>query len=421
MTNQSKLRRSVSTKLVVPAIVALAVLVLFNMGLYRRLGTASASNQDMATPPAQPTPKVADPTPAAEGIRYSSEFTGTLADSGWKAFAGDWVFQDGHLLQRQIEGFDLGIVYSQSVQNFRYVTNFRLDQGLSAGVFFNLPQIDSKNGGHMVRYSDDGTGVFWGYFDGQGVFNGQGFAGTGTPGNGLHILEIQSAANTYSIALDGTLLGENIPLQSTQGYVGLTTSQSAATFEQVEILDLGTATGTAEQTAEATANLLANSTAISGEWVREANGIRQNLTEATDYFTGIGVLAEEYVVEVDVNLPTEFPDSGGGLLFHAPERDALPGAYMVRFGEGGKILFWGHYDAQGIFQGQGSVETNLKAGEAHHLTLIVRKGTFDVLVDSNPIIGDLPLDQPSGWIGLISYRGPVVFSNLRLMLGGSTA
>lgn len=373
------------------------------------------ANAVQATPNASSA--TAQPTVVANNndVIYSSQFTGNLADSGWKAFSGDWVFDAGKLVQQQLDGYDFSIVNDKTHQNYQVAVTFLHRQGNSAGMMFNLPQRESKNGGQLVRYTDDGKGIFWGYFDAQGVFTGQGYADTPPPAQDVHTLLIQSRPETYSINLDGKLIADNVPLNSRQGYIGLTTSQTVGEFDTVTVSNIGSGTADAAKPVD----LLANSQAVTGQWIHNADGVQQAQTEAADYVTGIGVLAEQYILESDITLPTDPADAGGGFIFHMTTRDALPGAYMLRLGNGGKILFWGRYDAKGVFAGQGSIDVNLEAGKAHHLTVTVKAKTFDIAVDGNTVTRDLPLEQTSGWLGLISFRGPVVFSHLHLTLGVS--
>jgi len=98
-------------------------------------------------------------------------------------------------------------------------------------------------------------------------------------------------------------------------------------------------------------------------------------------------------------------------------RDNPATGHLVRFGNGGSEIFWGTYDEQGVFQGQGSSPLTLDWDEPHTLSLIVTDETFDILVDEVLIIGGVPLQGDAGWIGLVSFRGPVSFSDFELTLG----
>ena len=384
--------------------------------------SVTSGTGDAAVTPAEPQP--ARVLPDNANVLYTSQFTGNLPDTGWTPYAGDWQVRDGALVQQQLDGYDLGITYQQPFEKARVSAKFKLEQGVGAGLLFNLPHADGKNGGHMVRYTDDGAGIFWGYFDDQGVFTGQGFAGTPSPGATAHVLEVLADASTYAVVLDGVMLAEGLQLYSPRGYIGLTTSQSTAAFQQVAVASWTAGAAPLQAAASvapaASSNLLANTETLSGEWVKDGTTIRQQATDAVDYVSGIGILAEEYMLSTDIELPAGVGDAGGGVIFHMPQRDNRKGAYLARFGDGGKLLFWGQYNDAGEFAGQGSVETNLEAGKPHNLTLSVKQGSFDLAVDGNQVVAGVPLASKSGWIGLTSFRGPVVFSNLQLTLGGAT-
>ncbi|MCB0168969.1 MAG: hypothetical protein KDJ97_00330 [Anaerolineae bacterium] len=370
---------------------------------------------DAAVEAALPAPGT-EPSPTGE-VLFKGTFEGDLAASGWLPFAGDWRFENGALLQTDNTGFDLGISYREPFANFLLRATLRHDNGVGGGLIFNLPQPETKNGGHMVRFTDDGAGLFWGFFDAGGEFTGQGFAPTPAPGNLPHLLEVASDSDSYAVWLDGQPIAENVPLLSTAGHVGLTSSQSRVAFPAVEIFSLsGTAPGPT-----AALDLLAFKT-VTGEWVREGDAIRQLNREATDFVTGTGIAAEQYTLSVDIVLPIEpgLADAGGGVIFNMPSREDNRLATMVRLADGGKAVFWGQYDNAGQFSGLGDASLDLPAGQPATLKLTVRRDSFDVQVNGETIATNVPLLGNGGSIGLLSYRGPVTFSNFNLTLGEIT-
>ncbi len=359
-----------------------------------------------AAAPAVEAPPAPVAPPAGDAL-FTGAFEGDLLAAGWLPFAGDWRFENGALLQADAVGYDNGI-------NYLLRTTLRHDSGVGGGLLFNLPAPNSKNGGHMVRYTDDGTGLFWGFFNAGGEFTGQGFVATPPPGNQPHLLEVASGGNTYAIRLDGQPIAENVPLLSPSGHVGLTCSQSEVAFPSVEIYSLsGVAAG------PSTALDLLEFQTVTGEWVREGDAIKQLNREATDFVTGTGVAAEQYTLSVDILLPTEpeVADAGGGVIFNMSSREDTRLASMVRLADGGKGIFWGQYDNTGQFTGQGDAPLDLPANQPATLTLTVRRDSFDMQVNGNTIAEAVPLASSNGWIGLLSYRGPVAFSNFNLTLG----
>lgn len=342
----------------------------------------------------------------------------------WMPFSGQWVFEDDKLIQKDATGYDFSAGYRQELAgNYLLRATFIHLEGQGGGVLFNLPRFDSKNGGHMVRYVDDADFLSWGYFDETGQFTGQGSAPVPAPGTTTHIVEIAVTDTTYSISVDGELIALDIPLMSTSGHIGLTAARSVVAFENVEVLPLtATTTQVVVVEPEATAEpVMTNDgltlNTITGDWQTE-NGQTIQIDEApVDFIAGTGVAAETFQVNVNITLPDTLDDAGGGLVFHMQGRDNPASGQMVRFGGGGSEIFWGAYDEQGVFQGQGSSPLTLDWEESHSLSLVVTDETFDILVDDVLIIGGVPLQGDAGWIGLVSFRGPVSFSDFELTLG----
>jgi hypothetical protein len=295
------------------------------------------------------------------------------------------------------------------------VTLRHLD-GVGGGVVFHMPQPERRSGAHMVRYADDDSALFWGFFDDAGDFVGQGSALVPAPGTTAHTLEITSSQDSYTITLDGITIAQDIPLTSTRGSVGLVASQSAVAFDALEVLPQQEQ----EQTAAVVpAGGLDNLSFLSGTWVREGTTVRQLDQDATDFVSATGIAAERYTLRVTLLLPDdpELPDVGAGVLFHMPAQDSINGAQMVRLGGSGREIFWGAFDEAGVFQGQGQADLPAAPGEPRTLTLVVAADTYTILIDEQEIAAAVPLQDNGGWIGLLSFRGPVSFQDVRLTLG----
>ena len=442
---QAQTRRDLIMRWLLPLAAGLLLLGGINLGLYKRLAPASAAAAPAAasatdsgtagsvtagsetagsvTPASEAADSVTASAAAANaadtvgGLRLAAVFADGSAPAAWLPVSGDWQVIDGALVQTQREGYDLANFHADPFANYLLRVRFKLLAGTGAGVLFNAPGTDSKNGAHLVRFTDDGAGLFWGHFSAEGVFTGQGYAATGAPGNDWHVLEVFSAGATYAIHLDGAPVAQDIPLRSASGHIGLTTSQSTAAFANVEVFDLaGSDAPLAAQ--ELSGNGLAFST-INGDWVQDGARIRQENSTATDFSLGTGVSAENYTFEVAMILPDDpaLADAGGGILFHMPTRNSKEGAQMVRFVNGGAGLSWGYFNADGSFTGQGYVELNLPPGEPQHVALAVRGAVFDVLINGAAVVQDVPTTAQGGWIGLLSFRGPVTFEDARLTLG----
>ncbi|GAB4530057.1 MAG: hypothetical protein OHK0046_50400 [Anaerolineae bacterium] len=339
----------------------------------------------------------------------------------WRPISGSWQFENGVMVQQQTDGFDLSTIYQQPLnQPFTLRATFQHREGSGGGLLFNMPMPDSKSGGHMVRYVDNGDVMAWGYFDADGVFNGQGSAAVTPPGVSVHMLEVQISDNqTYTILLDGAELARDIPVvnPASPGYFGLTASLSRVAFDEVSVFnqDASSAPEMTEVADVTTANIDAE--AATGTWLVEGSIITQTDAELTDYIAGTGLAGEQFTISVTLTLPADLPDVGAGLIFHMDGRDDRRLGHMVRFGSGGRELFWGRYDAEGIFTGEGGIPLALPLGEPISLLLVVRAGSFDIHVNGNPVVEAIPIQRSAGWIGLVSFSGPVTFSNVNLQLG----
>ncbi len=365
-------------------------------------------------PALAPPPPIDSPTLAAGAMLAMDSFDEAPAgDSPWLFLSGDWVVEAGNLVQRPTTGYDHAAGYRDTFTRYRLQTTFRHLEGGGGGLLFNMPAQDSRLGAHMVRYFENGSVLAWGYFDNSGAFIGQGSASVSPAGTDTHTLEIRSGEATYSIILDGAQVVEGIPLTNTSGHIGLTASESAVTFESVAVYAL-------EAPGQITTVGDLEFSMPTGNWTI-ADGVITQLEEtATDFVAGTGISAERFTVSVTVLLPdrAQHPDAGGGIIFHMDSRDTPTNGIMARFGSGGSEIFWGNYDSQGVFNGQGGSPLDLQTGVPHKLTLVVRDTSFDILVDDQVIVTDLPQPQAGGWLGLVSFNGPVSFSDFQLSLGG---
>lgn len=159
-----------------------------------------------------------------------------------------------------------------------------------------------------------------------------------------------------------------------------------------------------------------------GDWVRDGGAIVQRSGQLADLFAGSSLAGSQYTASVDVLWPASGGDQlGGGLVFHMQSPGELAGAQMVRFHRAGQELLWGHFDEQGIFQGEGGTGLSLDADKPHTLSIVVRETTYDVLVDGVAAATQIPLQRQTGGIGLIAYGGPLTFTNLLIHPAGAAA
>ena len=155
---------------------------------------------------------------------------------GWRELSGLWALEGIGITQRDRRDFDRTMMLEGDKTPQRIRLSFRHLANAGAGLVFNAPKT-SLEGGHLVRYADDGKSLFWGVFQ-KGTFKGQGYASVPQPGLTTHVIEVTSNGKTYSIKLDGKALGGG-KLERQGGRLGLTTSLSAAAFTGLDVTSSG--------------------------------------------------------------------------------------------------------------------------------------------------------------------------------------
>jgi hypothetical protein len=388
-------------------------------------GEAVAGKSVRTSTPAR-SPAPAGQTVVVGGTGSLADFGGDIQTSAWRPIGGAWRFADGALLQSDTAGFDLSIAYTANpFRNYTLDASMAHRSGTGGGVLFNMPFTDRLNGAHMVRYSERRPGgIFWGYFDAAGRFVGQGYANVEPPADGRHALRVVSGDTTYSIYLDGRPLGENVPLQSTQGYVGLITVQSSVAYDSVEVSDAqispsATRSATAAGQATATPRVYGSAQGfpdqrvVTGNWETTAGVYRQTVPDSGDYILSTGINASAFTMESEIVLP-EKPEVGAGLLFCMPDVGRKNGACLARLTLGGRGVMWGVYDEAGAFRGRGSADLAPIEGGVYRLTLDVRDGRMNLSIDGKQVASDVALPRADGWIGLLSFGGPVTFQDVTI-------
>jgi hypothetical protein len=155
---------------------------------------------------------------------------------GWRELSGLWALEGIGITQRDRRDFDRTMMLEDERKPERIRLSFRHLANVGAGLVFNAPKT-SLEGGHLVRYADDGKSLFWGVFQ-KGKLKGQGYAKVPQPGLTTHVIEVISSGKTYRIKLDGKTLGGGT-LERRGGRIGLTTSLSAAAFTGLDVTASG--------------------------------------------------------------------------------------------------------------------------------------------------------------------------------------
>lgn len=344
------------------------------------------------------------PTPSTtpETLLVEDAFDGVAGTEPlWVPITGEWILDEVGFTQKIVDGFDFSAGYLAELSTMDVEATFSHATGQGGGLLFHMNRPDQIIQSHMARYAHDANIIMYGYFDENGVFNGQGNVDVPLPTNTPQQLRVRANDSTYSIELNGDILVSDIPVMTKGSYAGLVTSQSMVTFDRFRVYGGDTV---AVENVESVVSF----TTVNGDWTFD-QVISQSAQEPTDYVAGTGIQAQNFIVRVNITLPTEPTDAGGGVLFNMAERDSIANSQMVRFSQGGKEIFWGTFDENRAFVGQGGATLDLDWSQPHQLNVYVKETTFDILVDATPIQTDIPLQYLSGWIGLVSFRGVVQF------------
>lgn len=418
--------QSAKSRYLVPLLLCVLVLIGLNLGMNALLKPKkplpAAAKPAATAAPAAVAPAAAAPTAAAVQSAPAAPANAnwvslmpkdsTAIGSLWVALSGQWKLDSGDFVQSKADGFDMTISYREKkFSNFVLRVNLKHEQGNGAGVLINMPDPALKNGAHVIRFTDDGKGIFWGHFDNNAVFVSQGFANASLPPGQSKRLEVQSSADTYSILFDGAMLAKDIPLKSKAGHIALTNSVSVARFSNIEVSNL---LGNAANPAAAAPQRFES---INGQWVQNDRLIEQINPAETDFWVSTGIMAETY--RINTKIVSKSPKSGGGFIFHMQDKTQRKLAHMVRFADGGNQIFWGTYNDAGVFMGQGDLvlKTPPKSPNTRQLELNVGATTYDIIVDGEVVAKQIPLIGKSGWIGMLSFSGTVSFEDFYFQLG----
>lgn len=408
---------------------------------------------------------------------YTSDFDQDPGGAGWVPISGNWQIVSKQMVQSDATVSDAAIGYETSTfQNFTLRTTFNHLTAQGAGVLFNMPSPYAITGSQVVRYSDETDSLIWGYYDDQGVFNRQGFADVSPAGTDAHTLQIFSGDNSYDILLDDQMLARQVPLQSTQGAVGLITSHASAGFTTVEVYPLFgtthtpvppvsqtqttvavTSTPTAPQPAttptkistpvpttihtgtatSAPTHIVSDATnavnggdapyqgvfsgkfsasgwnIINGDWKFSNNTFVQTKVDGFDFAAVYTKSAfKDFSIQIGV---AQLSGSGAGLLFNMPNTDKLNGASMVRYSEKrDNAIIWGYFDDNGVYKNQGYADVPHAGTDRHTIHVAAGGSSYSIYVDDKLIVQAVPYgsQQNSGYIGLVTTRTSAVYDQV---------
>jgi hypothetical protein len=329
---------------------------------------------------------------------YAEDFLDT--QRRFLVLSGSWRIGQGFLEQVETQGFDRVALAPIGPQSF-YRLRVRLQhlEGAGGGVVFNLPNPNSLALGHLVRYAEDGRSVFWGHFNEQGIFVGQGFVRVEPPGASPHLLEVFSYDKTYAVWLDGVQLASSVPLVSSAGRIGLTTSLSRVMFTELRL----EATGPAPNTPWLPFGPLHLHT-TEGDWVQQGLAIYQRSSQPTvaRAISAKSVRPNRLRVELRWDSP-----QAGAAVYIVPRLGFIEGGWGIRFSQGGRLATWGRLQEDRMDGG------SLVLEGGHQVVTFELEGSQGHIWLNNQRLVTLP-QAKEGFLVLQTLGGPVGFVPLEV-------
>lgn len=389
----------------------------------------------------------------------------------YRQFGGFWRISEGSLLQTDNTGTDLLAVIPLTVsaaQPYHMETAINMVSGQNGGgLLFNLQQANSRRQSHLVRFgTDQGQNyLVFGYFDEAMNFVSQGSVTPPDLSQGAR-LAVDVHETNYDVLVNDQIAQRAIPLHYKGGNLALITWFSSVRFDDIAVHAIETQlpgdvpasetskipindTAPPERAAQAvapsnpthtqnvhmvdsaalsttmtisTVNAALDSTllvagalgawkSMGGQWVYGQGKIVQTIPEGFDY--GLSRTGSVKESEISVRLRHR-QGVGGGLLFGLPTQNSRNGGHMVRFFEDNSVA-WGYYDATGVFEGQGYAVVPAPGTRAHTLKVAMRKDTYSVVLDDQPLADDIPLISKEGHIGFTASNSVVEFDKLTIV------
>lgn len=366
-------------------------------------------------------------------LPFVEEFT-TVDLSKWLTREGVWVLRQDSLAQlaNLEKQANLYLPAKIAADQPYHLSTYVIFGGSTraAGVNFNAQYPNLTKQQHQVRIvrheaaaAEAGAlpppamELVAGYTDEQGAFVPQ-VAVPFTLDTVQYRLDVYVLGNSFTVQLNGQTMIERRPLFYTGGLIGfvtegparfdalrITTAQTREPGEQVYVSDF-------EQTPGG-----AGWVPLSGEWQISEGELVQVNPAAQDAAIGYeGSAFENYVVQVSLR---HLVGVGGGVLFNMASPYQLNGSYIVRFSEQTDSVFWGFFDAAGMFTRQGYFDIAPAGVDAHTLAVYVGVESYDVYLDEQLLARNIPYQGATpateegrigGHIGLITSRSSVAYS-----------
>jgi len=181
---------------------------------------------------------------------YRSGFDEAAA-SDWEFLSGDWSLSAGTLDQTTDCDFDAtALLATHTVTNFRWSTSFVANEGRNnGGVLFHQSSPSTRSGATVVDFADNGSTIRWGSYDNAGFYQFAGMQEFAPAATGQVVrLSVIVNGSAVGVFVDDVAVANFASLE-TAGMVGLITTKSSLSFENVELVALPAESAQAEEAA----------------------------------------------------------------------------------------------------------------------------------------------------------------------------
>ena len=281
----------------------------------------------------------------------------------------------------------------------------------AAGISFNAqyPNLSAKQHRIYLSRPDKTTlELVSGYMDETGSFVTQILVPLSVNTTEFRI-DLYVYENTYLVQVNGQRMIENRPLFYKNGLVGFYTI-GPAVFDTFKL----TATDTPNP-----GNMVYSSdfdqdpggagwVPFNGTWKIDSKQMVQsdpNLTTAgigyeTSTFQNFTLRATFHQIE----------RQGAGILFNMPSPYQINGAHVVRYSDEADSIIWGYVDDKGAFNRQGFSNVPPAGTGDHTFQIFSGDASYDIFLDGQVLVRDIPLQSKNGNIGLITAASSAGYS-----------
>ncbi|MEM8860969.1 MAG: hypothetical protein AAGD96_21815, partial [Chloroflexota bacterium] len=360
-----------------------------------------------------------------EGQNLIASSNGQLEQIGWQPFNGVWTERNGIIIQGSTTQSDARMSFDKSYERFQLeVDLWHPNSDGGAGIMFNMLEPNGLPGAYLVRFTNDGAGIFIGQFDQNGGFEGQDFFPTEPLGGSIQNLRLVNTGFLYQLYLnDQPIFGE---LQAASGptFFGLVSNQSEVAYERIFLSSLNSSavqtegsqsappapvsaevqesqvveqapvqveadTAQAETADAPSSNPEAELASITGEpifqasflgvigesnwvpfngdWSIENGALLQTNQNGYDFAIGFNEQYGEFVLRAKF---THLEGKGGGILFGMERPDSRNLSQVVRYDSDQSAILFGYFDENGQFNAQGGEAVSEPLNAKHQFDVV---------------------------------------------------